>query len=50
LADGEWPVATLRASFAAHQPVAALTRRFSQCGVHNLDELLVGRWQGSAHS
>ena len=49
LADGEWPVATLRASLAAHQPVAAFTRRVGQRSIHNLDKLLVGRWQGSAH-
>jgi hypothetical protein len=42
-------VAALRASFAAYQPVSALARCFSQRGIHNLDKLLIGRWQGSTH-
>jgi hypothetical protein len=50
LADGERPVAALCAAFAANQPLAALARSFSQSGIHDLDQLLIGAGQGSGHA
>jgi hypothetical protein len=50
LAYGERAIAALCASLATHQPVAALARRFSQRGIHNLNEFLIDRWKGSAHA
>jgi len=41
LADGEGSIAALRASLAAHQPLAAFARRFGQRGVNELHQLLI---------
>jgi hypothetical protein len=49
LADRKGSMAALCAAFAADQPITALARRFSQCGVNNLNQLAVGDGQGITH-
>jgi hypothetical protein len=49
LANDKGPIAALRASLAAHQPITTLARSLSQGGIHNLDKLLIGKRKGSTH-
>jgi hypothetical protein len=50
LADSKRPEAALRATYAASQPIPALTRGLGQSGIYDLDQLMVGRGQGSTHT